>query len=1069
MKDQRFPKISEFLKNTQDVRNESLIEASESNDVEKVQSALSSGADVNYINYWDSTALMFAAENNFSDIAKLILSQRLLDIEFKNESGQRALGIALDNGSDSVAALIEQEIANRKEADFYIKNAIIASNYEWLVKGHEQRGTIPSEIDGKLPLEVALSGFDLNILKFLLDVGQNPIALNAQGVEPLFYAQNIESVELLIEYGADITSKINGCTGLLYEIVKEDNLKFFKAIVDKYNLPFVRASGCEPQDNILVVAMENDSNKIGKYLVSKTPIDLNATNVDGETSLQIATKLGNKKFAKALVIKGADVNKQEKGSKSALFYAVEYNDHVLVNLLLNNGADPHGDIEGKTLLSMAVDNMNYEILEKLFPLIDVSKIRSTDIVNWYADSIVTDNILFFNIVKSANLDINSQTEEDGYSVLHDIILQDGSFEQVQFAIKNGVSVDLVTNENLSALFVSIFKHRLDLVKFFTSNLQDIDIVGTKYNMTPYLYTAWQGNLQILKYLVNRGADQNVVDSDGWNAVALSVNKHLEDMTEYLLETGVKIDLTFSNGVKLVDHVIALEDNYAAFFIKLIHAKRLELLQAVKNENVELYRELLPSVHGLEWSITDGSAPLIEAVKLKNITLVKLIIENGVDANLKDQDNKTALLHAVESRDLKVVEALKGPKYHPNDIAIENTYVDFAVGSKHICAVDSRSKLWCWGENEFGQLGTGDNEAYATPQLVMKDVIEVKSGYYHTCALKKNRELFCWGGNKRGQLAINSQDDMSNVPNMITSYLAGGFELGAESTCISNASDMWCAGLNVEGTLGVDDTTLNIRSFKETNISKSHSIKKVYEAKGYNRCVLTDSGETFCWGYNSDSAVSSNGGTYISIPVELDVPFRTISAQGGLKHTCYLSTNNEVFCRGSNERGTTGNEDPAINKLSFVTEDVTQLSVGPMHNCALKEDKSVYCWGKKDNNTLGNGETSGSTHLPIKVEGLKNITNLKSNWNGTCALDNSGKLFCWGASFVATSVGEQIKSNSNVYKVVHMSGDISNELIKENRWDLIKVLSDLGVITVDKGDGRIPNDLLHILLKGTLTI
>ena len=83
----------------------------------------------------------------------------------------------------------------------------------------------------------------------------------------------------------------------------------------------------------------------------------------------------------------------------------------------------------------------------------------------------------------------------------------------------------------------------------------------------------------------------------------------------------------------------------------------------------------------------------------------------------------------------------------------------ALGHSHTCAVKKDGSLWCWGNNNWGQLGLG-NTTYTysnTPQLVMSGgVREVALGGHHTCAIKKDGSLWCWGGNNHGQLGLEDK-------------------------------------------------------------------------------------------------------------------------------------------------------------------------------------------------------------------------------------------------------------------------------------------------------------------------
>jgi alpha-tubulin suppressor-like RCC1 family protein len=78
----------------------------------------------------------------------------------------------------------------------------------------------------------------------------------------------------------------------------------------------------------------------------------------------------------------------------------------------------------------------------------------------------------------------------------------------------------------------------------------------------------------------------------------------------------------------------------------------------------------------------------------------------------------------------------------------------AAGGAHSCAVDGDGRVWCWGQNDNGQVGI----PAATPDVTMPtdtqviSVADVTSGNTHSCVRTSDGEMACWGENSLGQLA-----------------------------------------------------------------------------------------------------------------------------------------------------------------------------------------------------------------------------------------------------------------------------------------------------------------------------
>jgi alpha-tubulin suppressor-like RCC1 family protein len=91
------------------------------------------------------------------------------------------------------------------------------------------------------------------------------------------------------------------------------------------------------------------------------------------------------------------------------------------------------------------------------------------------------------------------------------------------------------------------------------------------------------------------------------------------------------------------------------------------------------------------------------------------------------------------------------------------FSDLSVGDLHTCAIEAVTHhAYCWGANEFSQLGTGspdhtaeqaDATVHSQPMPVLGGMkfIQVAAGLDHTCALTDRGEVYCWGRALRGSL------------------------------------------------------------------------------------------------------------------------------------------------------------------------------------------------------------------------------------------------------------------------------------------------------------------------------
>lgn len=88
------------------------------------------------------------------------------------------------------------------------------------------------------------------------------------------------------------------------------------------------------------------------------------------------------------------------------------------------------------------------------------------------------------------------------------------------------------------------------------------------------------------------------------------------------------------------------------------------------------------------------------------------------------------------------------------VKLSGTWSAVTLGKMHTCAISTAGELYCWGGNRHGQTGSLQlTKPASTPALVNADTdwAAVSAGGEHTCALKTSGDLYCWGNNEDGQV------------------------------------------------------------------------------------------------------------------------------------------------------------------------------------------------------------------------------------------------------------------------------------------------------------------------------
>jgi len=80
----------------------------------------------------------------------------------------------------------------------------------------------------------------------------------------------------------------------------------------------------------------------------------------------------------------------------------------------------------------------------------------------------------------------------------------------------------------------------------------------------------------------------------------------------------------------------------------------------------------------------------------------------------------------------------------------------SLGFDHSCATTTDRKLYCWGSNAEGAVGTEEGTMVTVPTLIheLDEVVQVSAGRDFTCAMTADGRVWCWGANRNGELGLS---------------------------------------------------------------------------------------------------------------------------------------------------------------------------------------------------------------------------------------------------------------------------------------------------------------------------
>ena len=88
----------------------------------------------------------------------------------------------------------------------------------------------------------------------------------------------------------------------------------------------------------------------------------------------------------------------------------------------------------------------------------------------------------------------------------------------------------------------------------------------------------------------------------------------------------------------------------------------------------------------------------------------------------------------------------------------------AVTGSYSCGLTAEGAAWCWGLNNFGQLGNGSKADSSNRPVAVSGglkFVSIGAGRFHGCAVTRDDAVWCWGG--FGGFGSIARDDPSRVP------------------------------------------------------------------------------------------------------------------------------------------------------------------------------------------------------------------------------------------------------------------------------------------------------------------
>ncbi|KLI22306.1 hypothetical protein A9X77_13010 [Brachyspira hyodysenteriae] len=415
------------------------------------------------------------------------------------------------------------------------------------------------------------------------------------------------------------------------------------------------------------------------------------------TPLFLAVQFGYNDLAKELIKEGADVNArvdnmETEGGIDMLYYAVINNNPEITKILIDKGLDKNRDYgyEYSTYLTdIAIGNNNLDILKLLVK-------RGDSKETLIPKAVQENNIEMVKYLLSIGQDIDAQRFFDGFWVDSPlkVAAENGYIEMAKFLIDEGANLNSAddymlyayNNYDITKLLVDndVFNlntntTREEAIKLVKDGkyyeIEKLLLSEDSNNIDGYdelMNAISKGDMKALEKLVKDDTDLNK-QYDKITPLGLAAARNDKEMVKFLVEKGADINLEDGYGytpliiamkyrnIGLAKDIIDLKPDLNAICSATGDTPLTYLVDKVKFGSDICYY-LIKNGADVNKKNNNGDTPLIVSVQnfILSYGMLGVLINMGADYNIKNKEGKTAMDIVIEKDDKATLHHLNNP-------------------------------------------------------------------------------------------------------------------------------------------------------------------------------------------------------------------------------------------------------------------------------------------------------------------------------------------------------------------------------------------------------------------------
>lgn len=539
-----------------------------------VEYLLKHGASIDAIDKIGQTALAWAAEGGKKDIVSMLIDA---GAQFENKWEKNSpVRLAITNGHFMIADKLLNTKPSPETTEIMLRQSVYQSDIPLARFAFEHGAPLKDDIWGN-----ALKYGNPQMVELMMSQGADPLKkvkmdhVEKTPLDAAINSGNMDTINMILRKGAVPTASS------LYAAIRHDKKDAAQLVIGKGISPLAVDKGT---GDLLSFAIQRVSADLAELLLSHG-LKLDTRNESRETPLMKAIYLGRTSLVKLFLEKGAQADDVDNNGLSPLMIAAYQGKTDIYNLVRKYSKKPAvKDQKGRSVLRWAAKGGNTDIIRDVLniPGINVNEKDTQDGETPLMSAANNGNLEAVRLLLDKGADVNTKGKNGETALLWAAKGWLGTWRKthepiIEYLVDKGADVNardkdgetafsLVMQHKKYANFDSkavnkigdmLLRHNADPgnfpikdVSLFSAVRENNPVLvqilitkGADVNKeeddgdTPLIAASWAGYLDIVKILVERGANVNAVkQSDGATALSAASNQQIAD---YLKEHGAK--------------------------------------------------------------------------------------------------------------------------------------------------------------------------------------------------------------------------------------------------------------------------------------------------------------------------------------------------------------------------------------------------------------------------------------------------------------------------------------------------------------------------------------------------